>query len=322
MSIKYPDYSNFDGHLWADFFELTCLRAVDRYLSRADMEDRVSLNIDDDFITFDDGSDALDEDVDKKEKVQDKLKLFTSDLIKFLKYRKSVYGEFYPFEVSDGIIGIENKLTDKHLFYVYLLMSSHLGSFRTETGTLTSDFELMSLNSLKGYFGGKARLEMFGKNSKHTTPLFKGNKFEKFKKLAFFFNEKCLFNETEFSPYDVGDDGIDIVGWINFSDEAPGKVLITGQCKCQTDWNDYRFSSASISLVGKLSLTHPNLNFSLIPICFRRENGAWHQSTQTAGTIVVDRQRIISMTNDLEIFRKSLSYNIVQTFVNSREGIV
>jgi|GEM_PF-1918543 len=324
MEIKIPNYPAHDKHLWADYFELISLIAIDRYLTKSDMEDRIHEDVEDAVITLDEDSDLLDlyESENEKQKIHRKINLFSHDLFKYLKYRKSVYGDFYPFDAVGSKIEVNANLTDKQLFYVYLLMSSHLGGFVSDISTLTSDFEQISLDCLKSYFGEKIQLHVFGKNALKVGSVFSGNKATKYKMLAEFFNEKYSLKDDEFAPTDNADEGIDIVGWINFADSSPGKVLIAGQCKCQKDWYEYKFSSSFDKLNGIMSMRHQNLNFALIPICFRRDNGDWHQDGKTAGVIVVDRQRLVSMSGKLESFLSSKSYSVVKSFVKSSESIV
>jgi hypothetical protein len=47
MNLPTPNYNKNDKYLWADYFELLCLQNSDSYLSKAEMEDRVELFMED-----------------------------------------------------------------------------------------------------------------------------------------------------------------------------------------------------------------------------------------------------------------------------------
>lgn len=318
MNLKVPKYPDYLKYLWADYFELVCLQSIDRYLSKSELEDRVELQLRD---KTEDSEDVLSE-MMGMENFQEKLNNFSGDLISFFEYRQHVYGESYPFEVEDDKIRMKSVLSADNLFYVYLLMSSHLGYFKAGMSTLTTDFEHFSMLGLQYYFGPRAQLAVFGKNVSGRPTLFKGTEEQKFIKLAECFDAK-MKSPVDFSSYSSGDGGIDIVGWINFTDKSPGKVLIAGQCKCRKDWSDSRFSSSPNALGGFIEMTHQNLNFSFIPICYRHTTGIWAVSQDVYGVILMDRQRLVTLiAGNTEDFKRSESFELVQSFVSQREDVV
>lgn len=325
--MKYPTYRIFDKPLWADFFEIMCISRIDKYLTGTEMSDEIILDITDGNISLDnideDFTDIID--INDRKKVKDRLETFSNDLLSFFKYRHSAYGSYYPFTVEKDCIRIKKRLTVKNLFYIYMLMSSHLSNFGKEMHTLTSDFELFSLLCIKDYFGGKGQIEIIGKNTGGLKTVFKGQKYDKFLKFSKYINEKMKYAKEDniFPSTDSGDGGFDIAGWIDFGDKAQGMVIITGQCKCQKDWGDYRLSSGYDNLNGIMTLNNQNINFSFIPLCFRRTDGLWHQPQEVSGVVVVDRQRMTFLINDnIEKFQESKSFKAVKAFTKFTEDIV
>jgi hypothetical protein len=319
--IGIPNYKAFDHHLWADIFELICLNTSDHVIGTGDIEDRVRLYIEDDNIDVSEYEDIFGILPDEKKKyLKDILERFSADIYAILENRRERYGADYPFIFNGNLFERKEQLSNNNMLYVYLLFSSHLRYFQEYQSIFTSEFESFSLECLKEYFGEKLEVYVFGKNSLQTDERFKGNKFTKFSKLADWWRQKAKFISTDFPAQDTGDEGIDLVGAIMFNDLNPGNLLITGQCKCQPNWYDYRFSSSPGTLRGLLDLSIDNVNFSFAPICFRNESGTWKQEHKASGVILIDRNRIVYLMNPrLNSFLVSNSYDIVRELVRTVE---
>lgn len=316
MRLNLPKYNKSDRFLWADYVELLCLASIDAFISISDVEDRVEPLSKDVFINGDD--------IEFQNLTQDEKKeTFWADVMGICEYRKVFYGETYPFETQNNKLLKRLSLSDKKLFYIYFLMSSHLKYFKEASPVLTGEFEYFSLLGLKEYLGSKALLNIFGKNSTKLPSQFMGTEFERFSALAQIFKEQIIRTKDDFNKYSTGDGGIDIIGTMDFHDNNSSRILISGQCKCQVDWDTNRFSSAERSLQGYMSITQPLINFSFIPYCFRKAGGEWAIPQRLSGVVLVDRQRLINLNaQNLDRFRESNSYKAVKKFINQQEDLV
>lgn len=321
--MRIPNYTLFNRHLWADYFELLCLIDPDKFLGIGQIKDRIKLQLEEGEIDFSYYREIINElDENNSKFFVEILEKFSLDILKIIRYRKKLYNDFYPFLVRDNSFESSGYLNDEQVLYVYFLMCSHLRWFMDSKYFLTTDFECFSQTCLKNYLGNKFCVHVFGKNA-HQSSVFSGNKFSKLQILSNLFNERLIAKETDFPQHDNGDEGIDLIAYAVIDDRLPGNLLITAQCKCQDDWYDFRFSSSSTALSGMMTLTHPNANFAFIPICFRNEDGDWFQKHKTSGVILMDRKRMISLIeNHMQIFKQSESYNRVWELLKKREEVV
>ena len=230
---KLPAHS--DIHLWADFIELLCLCNLDGYVSKADVLDRYEEIMGTDKSEEQDASSS-----DERNDIRsNRLELKSDDWFGHLAFRAGTFGgdDFYPFEMtSDGDALVrKDELTLKHKLYIFLLIASNLRYTPTLRDGISSDFEAICEVALKKCLPYQAEVYIFGTGGLPDSKKLSGNLFKKITKLADLLNERVIVEEKNLSHRNVGDGGLDIVGWVPMGDSARGLFCIFGQCACDFD---------------------------------------------------------------------------------------
>jgi hypothetical protein len=229
MAFKLPGYPSPEPHPHelADFMEMSALlkgncsaTEVQRYLGRIDdNEDNV----------------GIDDDDEKNERISD-------GMMTEIGYRSQACPEGYPFRTdSTGSILVmhESASPKKKLLYLYLLLATRLrmsgqNSERIQAGIDgTQLMEELGVAVLRTYLGGKrAQAEVFGTARQ-------GGFKDKIGRFCASFGEGGNFRNVDTGAVHANDDGLDVVGWIPFTDKLPAKICVFGQCKTGTSWRDH-----------------------------------------------------------------------------------
>lgn len=317
---KLPDQPKHDAFAWVDYLELLCLFNPDREITRADAIDRIRERKD-----LGEGVDEGQDDEEKsKAELNDDDARRIDDLFRHLQYRAGAFKSFYPFSLSeDGdVLRTESALTEKHKLYIFLLLASNTRYFISHMNVLTGSFEMISCEVLKKMMPAHAEVHVFGSNgfggSRYT-----GNLWKKVNKLADDIREVVAAKEAEFPPSDRGDNGLDIVGWVPFGDEAPNLLLVFGQCACSMkEWVQKQNSSSASAWRPTLPLKAPPSNMAFIPFCYRAADGSWHRERKIHGTILVDRLRFVDVLSGNYVLIKRLPlYAVLKGILKQRESI-
>jgi hypothetical protein len=323
---KLPDVQ-FDSHTWVDYIELMCMLSPDQEVSTYDVSERFRRGSD-----LGEGAAAEAWDSEEPEKgdgdagsgpeASDKEQLRVEDLFAHLRYREEAFGAAYPFRLSeDGdTLFVKNRLTLRQKLYLSLLLSANTAYVTRGASKLTSSFEIISSLALKELLPPYAEVYVFGSNSSGRHSRYRGNVLEKVRKLAEDLNEKIDLEEGDLPPTSSGDEGLDLVGWVPWSDAAPGRLLIFGQCACTGNWVMKQHSSSAQAWNRKIRFTARPANIAFIPLCFRRPDGSWHKPGDIHESIVIDRLRLIYLLRDqVDAFRKQASYAVVEEAIKQRE---
>ena len=314
-----PSLKHSELFRWADYFELACLYNSDKSISKGDIYCIMEPLLRDSIIDkeeFESSDDCSDKDIfPPNETKNDQYRFFCDELFKMLEYRAWVYKAFYPFKIKEGnLLELKPSLQIKCKLYIYLLSCSNLSFFKDAQSKLTTDFEILSKESLKRFVSSKAEIHHFGANVRPSS--YTGNLYSKIVKLAEDLNCDLIAQKEDFSSKDSGDGGLDIVAWYPFKDLKWSRFIILAQCKCSEEWVDLRFSSSLEAWQGKIRFTNPINNMTFIPMCYRRCNGAWHKNHNVSGTILIDRQRLIDCLGDnVDFFKKYNSLKYVDEIV-------
>jgi hypothetical protein len=287
-------------HIWADYIELLCLVNVDRMISKADLLDRIQERKD---LGGEIDGDEEEKDLDVEPSlaaVDDKFVRQVEEWFQHLEYRAHVFNEFYPFYQSpDYLFRLREEITKEHLLYFFLLLSSSLRYIKGRKSLLTGCFEVISARALKAALPKGAEVHLFGSsNPIKARTRYKGHLWHKINQLARDIGEKVIVPESEFSKYNVGDKGLDVVGWVPLGDKASGLLLVFGQCACTEDWVKKQHSSHASAWRSTMTFIAPPSNMAFIPFCFRNIDGSWHKARNIYESIVVDRQRLIYLLRD------------------------
>jgi hypothetical protein len=318
-----PKYRHFDIHLWSDFVELLTLWNIDNYYTSADLTDRIRPEETDISIGLDDGSqeDYAGSYQDDPEVVDDKYEIRVSEYFEHCNFRKNIFGENYPFEPAYNVLKLKNDLNDCHLLYIYLLFCSHLNFFKNEEKIFTSDFEQLSAEAMKFLLPDSAIVHNVGKNSAGGINHYRGNLYSKLESMAVDLGEKLTVSQSDMPKYSSGDGGLDILGWIPFSDKLKSKLIYVAQCKCSEEWKDIR--SPKERLKSYMTINHAPNNLFFIPFFFRRSSGEWHEKDKIDDKVLIDRLRIIELFRpDVSLFLKTDSHKTVKSLIEEKESII
>ena len=245
-----------------------------------------------------------------------------------MKYRNAVFGEFYPFVLTDEDAVLERRptITERHKVYVFLLVLSNLKYFKGYHNILTSGFEIISGEVLKSFLPIDAQVHVFSRNRAADERYKKLNLWGKINKLAADLNIKVQVPENEFKPKDNADNGLDLVGWVPFhrDDKVDGMLVLFGQCACTEKWISKQYESGIENWGRTLAFTVPPNNFVFIPFCFRNSDGTWFRSHDiNLSTILVDRPRLLySLRQNYAVFQRHPSYRVVNKLLLTRESVV
>jgi hypothetical protein len=211
-------------HELADFAELlTVTRGrcsateIQRYLSRIDDNDD---NI------------GIEDDDEKNEVISDAM-------MTEIGFRIKACPIGYPFRTDFTGSILENRDDAnplKALLYRYLLLATRLkmSEERMQAGIDgTQLMEELGAEVLRNYLGReRARAEVFGTARQ-------GRFEEKIVGLCRDLQEGRGFQNVDFGALNANDDGLDVVGWVPFTDCLPSKICVFGQCKTGTSWRNH-----------------------------------------------------------------------------------
>jgi hypothetical protein len=320
-----PKDAKFESHVWVDYMELLCLFSESKEISIGDIENHIRRR--EDLGEWEDAvEDLIEEEAEDLEPADhefftqaeenDKISQQIEDWFRHFEYRKKAFGNSYPFILSkDGSwLQVKKTLSLKQKFYISLLMSSNLAYFKEYKSKLTSSFEFISIEALKELLPKTAEVHLFGANPQ-IGGRYPGNLWKKINELAKDIRERIHPSITQdyFSPYNVGDKGLDIVAWVPIKDSAPNLITIFGQCACTNKWVAKQSSSSSAAWSGTIKFSIPPLNAAFIPFCFRSASGGWHNPTAIHETILIDRLRFVYLIhNKLKGVKTHSSFSVVE----------
>jgi hypothetical protein len=339
---KLPNCNVNEYYRWGDFIELKCLLNKDSLYSIDEFKDLYkdtkrdskskdnyySKNIDD--INEPEEDEEIIFDNENKSSVNDKIERFSIDCYKIIESRVRDFDVSYPFEISNNgrEISLKYDIDEKKKMYILLLISSNLWCFKDQQNSLTNSFEILSKEAMKDFLPEHAKLHLFG--SGNSEPLANHEEFlqiqkfvDKIKLLAGKLYLTPILKEEDYSKYDKGDKGLDIIGWIPSNDLMPHFPLFFGQCTCSPeDWvqkqNDSKFDRWSNLIKLK---TYP-LNFMFIPHSFRKADGTWFQEDDIQMSILIDRNRLISHIKSWDTISQNLtSSQIIEDILYAKENI-
>lgn len=218
MALVIPSPSDFTEILQlADWLELLAIAADDRSSSKGDLDQLLRRAG-----TFDGGARPVDELIDVHS-----LSVFAT-----LEHRAKLLGEFYPFNITSGVVSYSPAVFEKLLPYVFCLCLAYLGEIHsTKNLKPRLMFEELSAFAASAYLGGDQFL--FG-----TSRSKDGDQTKKFKDAV---TNLCKFvgEGNAFRPQpglSKKDDHVDIVVVKHFMDKATSKVILFGQCASGVHW--------------------------------------------------------------------------------------
>ena len=304
---------------FTDYLEIRCLLKNDRCVTFGDIVD----------LLYDDELGELKEEADEENEKEDRRVQNIREIFNFSASRQTLYKDYYPFEIdSKNRLSVQKNLTRKHHLYIALLLSSNLAYVKTYINPITHSFENLSFRLFHLLFpknlkklrkNKKSEIYLFGAGSNST---FKGTLFQKIQTLADKLNLKTTpyFTKDEFDKNNVGDGGLDLVGWYNFSDKSEGTLMIFGQCACGEKWIDKQLESHPIRWGNWIAFLNRPINVLFTPQHYRKTDGNWFRTTSLRDTIVLDRLRIIDLSRQIPMTRLIKIYKpILKAFFSAQK---
>lgn len=307
-----------DYNVWADYIELLTMLHPDRKLSIEAIKDRlidendgnvkkalhqinamgkkvITLNIDkiaED--QFEDDNDPEDE---------QRIKTAIIGVVDYLKCRKSIVSNYYPFEVDNKYsISLKKRLANKHKIYIILLLSSLIRVITRKGGfsyILTHRFENLCEHPFRLLVPQLATMKFFGAG---------GSADEKDEPIGQLFYDKVidlaknlhlplhpLFTHETAGVHNVGDGGLDWVAWMPFADNLDMLPTYFAQCACGTDWEDKLFDANKAKWSQFILFNYDYQLFHFIPKSYRELDNKWLNGTKLHTAILIDRFRIIEL---------------------------
>lgn len=260
-----PDQSKNDLHYHADYIEILTLSCGEDGLRFSCLNDKY-----------------------KPEQVQ--------DFIEIIRERASSFEEKYPFTM-DGNLGLSKLSTPTmaQSLYVFLLLCSHTNKTTVNSAELRSKFELISKIALSHYLPSLAVCHNIGKSS-NQNGRYVGSIVDKLNKLAEDLRCFKMFEDDDFSLFNSGDLGLDVVAWVPFSGDLYfHKIMQTYLCQCATgkDWVKKQAEPEKVKNV--LKMPKATVDTLFVPYDLRKTNGSFHNFHDITINLLFDRRRILNL---------------------------
>lgn len=299
-------------YLYADYVELVSLFSNQNYVSSSDMLDRLK-----------------DEGIFKQRKfdkdqseANDEYERLIESVYRLLKERSLLFKDDYPFlirGVQQIILKEESSITQRNKIYIYLLLSSSLDIFSDFQPELTTEFEVLCTQALSNFLPGHAIVKSFGKTSDYT-----GTAVQKIKALAK--DMKVGIEDKPFSQISTRgtqEKGLDIVGWIPFSDQVANFLSIFVQCACGKDWHSKLGETSRYNRYFDFHVLNP-IHAMFLPYNLVSFNKTDFFRNDEFGTdkLIFERKRILDYLSNTDFFNNFESKLLVEACIEYQEDIV
>ncbi|MBH1986224.1 MAG: hypothetical protein I8H76_02730 [Burkholderiales bacterium] len=311
-----------DLYIWCDFIELRCLVDKDRKFSRGRLleilDETAQMHgeqTDADVVTLPDEAlvaaafDADDEDdaagdVIAAGQVGTRNEMRVAGWFANLAFRAKIFGEAYPFKLSDDGQELEVQPVDTSLrkLYVQMLMSASLRLVpKDRRDELTESFEETSHEIFKQLMPRGWEVHRFGAKG---ASRYEGLLFDKLTALCKDLRGRFQLQKKDFKPNDRGDGGLDLVAWHPMGgDERDGLPVALAQCGCTSEgdaWSKKSLEAAPAKLRPHIHLLHPWSAYYFMPHDLTEATGNkidWQQRANLTETIIIDRSRLIRLAS-------------------------
>jgi hypothetical protein len=219
-----------------------------------------------------------------------------------LAFRTKLFGDAYPFKLSDDGKELEVLPVDTPLrvLYVQMLMSASLRLVpKRRRDELTESFEETSHEIFKQLMPTGWEVHRFGAKG---SSRYEGLLYDKLVALSKDLRGTFGLERRHYKPNDRGDGGLDLVAWHPMGDDVrEGLPIALAQCGCTSDgdaWSMKSLEASPAKLAGHLRVHHPWSAYYFMPHDLTEAVGAqidWQQKPNLTSTIVIDRSRLIGL---------------------------
>lgn len=263
-------------------------------------------------------SDNLDNDgcIDNDSKTMDRL----NEIVLEIERRKKSCLGHYPYEIIRGGNVIKFSFDQENYgkcAYMFLLLSTRLNmndNRRQENLDGTQILEELSTCVAKNYLGkDRVKALTFG-------TAVAGSFREKVENLCMQIGEGGGYYHKS-TPEHAVDGKLDVVAWVPFADDSPGKIILFGQCKTGTTWKDQVSQLQPQAFINKyMRRCFPITPTRAFFISASLERGdPWHEACSDGG-IIFDRCRIVDcLTGGLptDLFDKLRTWTMSAMKINN-----
>lgn len=272
-----------EPYLWADFLEIWATVSIDNCFSRGELASIC------------------------RAQAKPKSRGYADEkwqwAITFIDTRIALFGNNYPFYLSDDRDTIHLKHSDYKLFndhqrlYIALLFCSNVKYIAyKKRHILTGSFEKISLPVFKGLMPAGATITPCWASAGNSG-VYTGLLFDKLTQIAQ--DIRCTPNFTvhHFKEGDRGDGGIDMLAWYDMADNRKSIPIAFAQCGCSKDeWVAKQLEASPSKMLHMLPVIHPWANYYFLPHDLRWHNIDWAHQSDIGAAIFVDRLRIINLS--------------------------
>lgn len=301
-------------HLYADYVELIALFSNGSHITRDGLLDRLQ---DEGVLRLEDSKETLNEVGSDTAEQQDNQEAWIGSIFKILEERANLFSDNYLFNYSNNNLILKDYLSFKQELYLMLLIASNLNLFHKVQSKLTAEFELISFYVLKSFLPASAIIKSFGENTEYA-----GNTKAKISALSKDLNlEINEYELGQISDGNVKDRGLDVIGWIPFTDKNPNFLTLLGQCACGKDWFKKSSETKRYQSYLRFYKLHP-IHCLFIPYSIIEVSKGFYQSDEIHNSLMFERKRIVELFEEEEIFNSLNSRKIVTKAIEFEEGIV
>ncbi|EIC8524041.1 TPA: hypothetical protein I8412_002810 [Citrobacter freundii] len=307
-----------EPYLWADYIEILALTNIDRSFSRGDLystlqaqpeavlaetEEAEEDSIDD----IDDENDALVRRRARRSVSRNYVDRKWNFAISFVRQRIDLFGDSYPFTLSDDNDTVELRDTSeqqlRHLerLYLALLICANIKYVNIRSRReITRSFELISLPIFESLMPSGSIIKACWASGGQAAP-YTGTLFNKFTNIAADIRCTPNFKERDFSRGNSGDGGLDIIAWHPMGDQRDAIPISFVQCGCsQEEWEAKQLEASPAMLYSKFPVAHRWATYYFLPQDLRWVDGEWAHKSKLGDAIFVDRLRLINLTRASE----------------------
>lgn len=293
--------------LWADYAELRCLTSLDGFYGEGQV---VDIFTEPELLMDEDYDDALEIEPDEVKAMLDSEAMSRrwSDISSCLTARQKTMEGFWPFKFEGGVLYSDfDPKNSKHILYFALLLAASLRYLdKTKHAEVTASLEEIGYYVFCSLMPAHWEVKCFGAHQRiHSA--YVGTLESKLRALA-----KDLFAQfiegREFDKRDTGDGGLDVVAWHAIGGDGRGNIPIAfAQCGCSPrDWEHKQFEASPANIEAHLHLQHPAANYYIMPHDLRELTGKWCRASNIGRVIMIDRLRILKLSELYGIHDKIL----------------
>lgn len=300
-----------DLYLWCDYVELRCLTNTDHRFSRGNLQELIAETIeiapeteaDDDLDELD--IDVADGNAEAEDVVvavgADRHEAKVADIFTNLHFRSTLFGDVYPFTLSEDLQELSLRDTEPAFrkLYLQLLLSASLRLVpKRRRKELTEKFEAFSARIFQCLMPNGWEVHRFG--AKGAAARYSGNLYRRLVKLAEDLRGRLMLTEAQVGRTNVGDQGLDIVAWHPLGDDARvGIPIALAQCGCTAEeWSLKSLEASPASLHPHLHIHHPWATYYFMPQDLVEAVGNtkdWQQKKRLRTCVVLDRFRLVRL---------------------------